>query len=64
MYEKVDEHAAVAKYNITPLDTTWVDTEKAIEEEPMQIRSRIVANKFQSGDKPHLLYAGTHRWKL
>ena len=29
--EKVDEHAAVAKYNITPIDTKWVDTDKAFE---------------------------------
>ena len=33
VYEKVDERAAVAKYNVTPVDTKT----------PMQIRSRIVA---------------------
>ena len=43
VYEKVDEHAAVAKYNVTPIDTKWIDTDKAFEVEPMQIRSRIVA---------------------
>ena len=59
VYEKVDEHAAVAKYNVTPIDTTWVDTDKAFEgEEPMQILSRIVAREFKSGDRPDL-YAGT-----
>ena len=43
VYDKVDEHVAVAKYNIAPTDTKWVDTDKAFEGEPMQIRSRIVA---------------------
>ena len=27
---KVDERAAVAKYNVTPVDTKWVDTDKSI----------------------------------
>ena len=58
MFEKVDEHAAVAKYNVTPVDIKWVDTDKAFEEEPMQIRSRIVAGEFKSGDGPDL-NAGT-----
>ena len=53
VYEKVDERAAVAKYNVTPVDTKWVDTDKAFEEEPMQIRSRIVARDRLD------LYAGT-----
>ena len=43
VYEKVDERAAVEKYNVTPFDSKWVDTDKAFEREPMQIRSRIVA---------------------
>ena len=50
--KKVDEHTAVAKYNVTPIDTT------AFEGEPMQIRSRIDAREFKSGDRPDL-YAGT-----
>ena len=58
VYEKVDERAAVAKYNVTPGDTTWVDTDKAFEEEPMKIRSRIVPREFKSVDRPDL-YAGT-----
>ena len=53
MYEKVDERAAVAKYNVPPLE---VDTDKAFEE-PTQIRSRIVAKEFKSGERPDL-YAG------
>ena len=57
--EKVDERAAVAKYNVKPIDTQWIDTDKAFEGEPMQIRSRIVAREFESGDRPDL-YAGTH----
>ena len=35
VHEKVDEHATVAKYNVTPIDTKWVDTDKAFEEEPV-----------------------------
>ena len=31
VYDKVDEHAAVAQYNVTPIDTKWVDTDKAFE---------------------------------
>ena len=56
--EKVDEKEAVEKYGINPKDTKWVDTDKAFEEEPMQIRSRICAREFENGDRPNL-YAGT-----
>ena len=31
VYEKVDEKEAVAKCGITPVDTKWVDTDKAFE---------------------------------
>ena len=31
VYEKVDEKEAVEKYGISPVDTKWVDTDKAIE---------------------------------
>ena len=59
VFEKADEGTAVAKYNVTPVDTKWVDTDnKALKGEPMQIRSRIVAREFKSGDRPDL-YAGT-----
>ena len=40
VYEKVDEGTAVAKYNVTPVDTKWVDNDTIFEEEPMQIFSR------------------------
>ena len=39
------------------------DTDKAFEEEPMQIRLRIVAREFKSGDRPDS-YAGIPRWKV
>ena len=58
VYEKVDEKEAVEKYGVTPVDTKWVDTDKAFEEEPMQIRSRMCAREFKSDDRPDL-YAGT-----
>ena len=38
--------------------TQWVDTDKAFEGEPMQIRSRLRAREFKSDDRPDL-YAGT-----
>ena len=46
------------KYGITPVDTKWIDTDKAFEGEPMQIRSRMCAREFKSDDRPDL-YAGT-----
>ena len=33
VYEKVDEKEAVEKYGITPVDTKWVDPDKAFEGE-------------------------------
>ena len=61
VFEKVDETEAVARYGITPVDTKWVDTDKAFEAEPMQIRSRMCAREFKSDDPPDL-YAGTPPW--
>ena len=58
VYEKVNEKEAVAKYGITPVDTKWIDTDKAFEGEPMQIRSRMCVREFKSDDRPDL-YAGT-----
>ena len=31
VYEKVDEKEAVEKYGVTPIDTKWIDTDKAFE---------------------------------
>ena len=45
VYEKVDEKEAVAKYGITSVETKWIDTDKAFEGEPMQIRSRYVCER-------------------
>ena len=58
VYEKVDEKAAVAKYGITPVDTKWMDIDKAFEEKPVQIISRMCAREFKSDDRPDL-FAGT-----
>ena len=52
---KVDEKEAVAKYGITPVDSKWVDTYKAFEGEPMQIRSRMCAREFKSDDSARLV---------
>ena len=58
VYEKVDEKEAIERYGITTIDTKWIDTDKAFEGEPMQIRSRMCAREFKSDDRPDL-YAGT-----
>ena len=57
VHEKVDEKEAVEKYGITPVNTVWVDTDKAFEVEPMQIRSQMCAREFKSDDRSDL-YAG------
>ena len=49
----------MAKYGITPVDTKWVDTDKAFEEGRMQIRSRMCVREFKSDDRLDL-YTGTH----
>ena len=51
MNEKVDELEAIAQYQVTPVDTKWVDTDEAFEGESWQIRSRIVAREFKSDDR-------------
>ena len=30
VYEKVDEREAIAQYQVTPVDTMWIDTDKAL----------------------------------
>ena len=60
--EKVDEREAVAEYQVTPFDTKWIDINEAFEGEPMQIRSRIGAREFKSGDRPDR-YAVTLPWQ-
>ena len=57
VFEKVDEREARVQYQVTPVDTKLIDTSKAFEEKPLQIRSRTVAREFKSGDRPDL-YAG------
>ena len=36
VYEEVDELEDIAQYQVTPVDTKWIDTNKAFEEEPIQ----------------------------
>ena len=47
VFAKVDERETNAKYQFTSIDTKWIDTDKAFEWEPVQIRSRIVAREFK-----------------
>ena len=60
VYEKVDEREAIAKDQLIPIETKWIDTDKAFEGEPTQIRSGVFAREFNSEDRPEL-YAGTPR---
>ena len=48
VYEKVDVQRWQS--STSPRLTKWVDTDKAFEGEPMQVRSRRVAREFKSGD--------------
>ena len=48
VYEKVDAREAIAKYQLPTVDTKWIDTDKALEGEPLQVRSRIMAREFKS----------------
>ena len=57
MYKKVDERAAVAKYNVTPVDKKWVDTDKAFEGSRGKSVHELLP-EFKRGDSPDL-YAGT-----
>ena len=61
MCEKVDEQTATPKRGVSPIGITWTDTDMALEEEPLQVRSRTVACQFRGGDKADL-YAGTLHW--
>ena len=40
------------------MDTKWVDTDKSVRGEHMQIRSRMCVREFESDDRPDW-YAGT-----
>ena len=51
VYEKVEECEAIAKYQVSPVDTKCIDANKAFEEETMHLRSRFVAREFKGGEK-------------
>ena len=62
VYEQVDEREAIAQYQVTPVDTQWIDTNKTSEGEPMQIRSRW----WQEDSKvkiDQICIQGLLRWK-
>ena len=42
VYEKVDERDAIARYQVTPVDTRWTDTNQAFEP-----RSRVATREFK-----------------
>ena len=49
VYEKVDERDAIARNQVTALDTKWTD-KKSIRGDRMQIMSRLAARELKSGD--------------
>ena len=63
VYEKVDEKEAVEKYGVTPVDTKRVDTDKAFEGEPMQIRSRMCARESSKVMTGQTCMQGLLRWR-
>ena len=48
VYAKVDECAAVGKYNVTPVDTEWVNTVRGFEEKPGRRGSENKKKKRQT----------------
>ena len=48
VYERVDEREAIAKYRHPPIYTKWIDTDNALEGEPMQVRGRANANQIKN----------------
>ena len=59
VYEKVDERTAVAKYKVTPVDTKWVDTDKAFEEGADADPFTNFCQRIQKWRQDRDLYAGT-----
>ena len=45
--EKIDEKEAVAQNRLTPVDSEWVDTDKAFEEQPHANQITNVCERIQ-----------------
>ena len=60
VYEKVGERAAVAKYNVTPVDTNWVDIDKAI---VVEADASPLTNCGQRVGTGHTCVRELSRWK-
>ena len=52
------------KYNVTPVDTKWVDSAKAFDEEQVQVRPRIVASEFKKRRQARRVCGSSSPWKL
>ena len=63
VYEKVEEREAIAQYQITPVDTKWIDTNKAFEVELMQIILRLVAKEKSKVKIGQICTQGLLHWK-
>ena len=61
--EKVDERAAVAKYNVTPVDTKWVDTDKAFKESQCKYVHELLPESPKA-ETVQTCMRGLPHWKL
>ena len=61
--KKVDDKEAVAKYGITPVDTKWIDTDKAFEGGAHADQIANVCVKSSKVTVGHTCMQGLHQWK-
>ena len=47
VYEKIDEREATARYQVTPVDTKWIDTDKAFEGEAHANQVKTCCERIQ-----------------
>ena len=58
VYEKVDERDAIARYQVTPVDTKWTDTNQAFEP-----RSRVATREFKKWRSARSVHRSSFFWK-
>ena len=62
MYEKVFEREAIAQYQVTPVDTKWIATNKAFERNPMQTGHEVWQEKSKV-EIGQICTQGPFHWK-
>ena len=63
VYEEVDEREAIAHYQVTPVDTKWIDTNKAFEGGTHADPILESLQKNSNSETGQTVYAVTFRWK-